>query len=427
MEQLTEGVDVLVAGGGTEGVVAALQAARAGAKTEIVEMGGQLGGTMTTGGVHAPAYFWSPERQIIAGIGWELVCKTKALDGTAWPDFKHPRAERPSYHVGLNPHVYALVAEDACLDAGVVLHYHEIVTGIREVEGAWEVETVGKGQRRTIRAREVIDCTGDAELVGMLGLARERGEVRQPGTLEFKFGGYEMDELDPSVVQAHFEAAVREGRLQAGDFWRAGDRPFLDFLRSGGFNCQHVIGADSSTSTTQTTANIAGRQAALRLLRFIRTLPGCVDARLLSMCAQAAVRETYRIEGEETITYEDYMAGRVFEDAVCYSLYFVDVHTEQGVEQQFVAQGRVPTIPFGALIPKDSLRILAAGRCVSSDRLANSALRVEASCMAMGQAAGAAAALGAQRRLPSRKVPIEEIRATLRAHRAIVPRGAPTQ
>ena len=121
------------------------------------------------------------------------------------------------------------------------------------------------------------------------------------------------------------------------------------------------------------------------------------------------------------------MAGRLFEDAVCHSLYFIDVHTEGGVEQQFVAEGLVPTILPGALIPKGSSRIMAAGRCVSSDRLANSAVRVEASCMAMGQAAGAAAALGAQRRLPSRKVPIEEIRATLRAHRAIVPRGAPTQ
>jgi hypothetical protein len=81
----------------------------------------------------------------------------------------------------------------------------------------------------------------------------------------------------------------------------------------------------------------------------------------------------------------------------------------------------VPTIPLGALVPRGSERLLVAGRSVSSDRLANSALRVEASCMAMGQAAGAAAALGAQLGVPSRHVPLEDIRALLREHGAIVP------
>jgi hypothetical protein len=139
------------------------------------------------------------------------------------------------------------------------------------------------------------------------------------------------------------------------------------------------------------------------------------------LCTLATARETYRIVGEETITYEDYIAGRAYEDAVCYSLYFIDVHTEHGVEHEFVPAGRVPTVPLGALIPRGSRRLLVAGRCVSSDRLAHSALRVEASCMAMGQAAGAAAALGAQRGIASRDVPLEEIRALLCEHGAIVP------
>ena len=217
----------------------------------------------------------------------------------------------------------------------------------------------------------------------------------------------------------------REGRLQPGDFWLAEDRPFIDFLRNGGTNAQHIFGADSSTSATQTQANIAGRQAVLRLLRFIRSLPGCEQVELLTMQTAAAVRETYRIAGEATITYEDYMGGRLFEDALCYSLYFIDVHTERGVEHEIVPEGRFPTVPFGALIPRGSQRLLVAGRSVSSDRLANSALRVEASCMAMGQVAGAAAALGALRGIPSRAVPIEDIRSLLREHGAIVP--PPTQ
>ena len=117
MENLFEQVDVLVIGGGTAGTIAAIQASRAGVHTAVVEMQGQLGGTMTTGGVSAPAYFWGRDRQIVAGIGWELVCKTKALDGSAFPDFDVPNPNRPSYHVGINPAIYALVAEEACLDS----------------------------------------------------------------------------------------------------------------------------------------------------------------------------------------------------------------------------------------------------------------------------------------------------------------------
>jgi hypothetical protein len=301
------------------------------------------------------------------------------------------------------------------------LHYHEVVTGIRDLGTCWEVETVGKGLRRTIIAVEVIDCTGDADIVGMLGLPRLRGDVRQPGTIIFRLGGYDANELDMEVVQEHYEAAVDEGRLHAGDFWRGEDQPFIHFLHSGGANAQHIFGADSSTAATQTEANLLGRQAVLRLLRFVRSLPGCDNARLDYLCTLATARETFRIIGERTITYQDYIAGHVFEDAVCYSLYFIDVHTEHGVEQEFVSQGRVPTVPLGALVPRGSRRLLVAGRCVSSDRLANSALRVEASCMAMGQAVGAAAALGVKRGIPSRGVPLEDIRALLSRHGAVVP------
>jgi glycine/D-amino acid oxidase-like deaminating enzyme len=421
VETYREQLDVLVVGGGTAGAIAAIQAGRAGGRTAVVEMHGQLGGTMTTGGVSAPAYFWSPERQIVAGIGWELVRKVKALDSTPLPDFAVPNPRRPSYHVHVNPRLYALLAEEACLEAGVKVHYHEIVTGIKDLSDAWQVETVGKGLRRTIVASEVIDCTGDADIVGMLALPRLRGDVRQPGTLIFRLGGYDASQLDMEVVQEHYESAMSDGRLKPGDFWRGEDRPFIEFLRSGGGNAQHIFGADSSTSATQTEANLLGRQAVLRLLRFVRSLPGGENAQLDQLCTLATARETYRIVGEKTVTYEDYMAGRVFEDAVCYSLYFIDVHTEHGVEQEFVPRPRVPTIPLGALIPRGSQRLLVAGRSVSSDRLAHSALRVEASCMAMGQAAGAAAVLGARRGIPSRDLPLSEIRNLLREHGAIVP------
>jgi len=111
----------------------------------------------------------------------------------------------------------------------------------------------------------------------------------------------------------------------------------------------------------------------------------------------------------------------VFKDAVCYAFYPVDLHTRGGVKPKPLARGTVPTIPLSALVPKGSLNLLVAGRCVSSDRLANSGLRVQASCMAMGQAAGATAALAAKKNTTPLEVPLKDIRETLLKYGAIIP------
>jgi hypothetical protein len=121
------------------------------------------------------------------------------------------------------------------------------------------------------------------------------------------------------------------------------------------------------------------------------------------------------------ITHEDYTSGRVFEDAIGHSFYPIDLHDRRGVRPRPLVEGRVPTIPLRALAPKGSRNLLVAGRSVSSDRLANSALRVQASCMAMGQAAGAAAALAARHETTPLEVPLAELRELLRKHKAIMP------
>ena len=141
----------------------------------------------------------------------------------------------------------------------------------------------------------------------------------------------------------------------------------------------------------------------------------------MHMQPEVGFRESYRIEGETIITVNDYTSGRVFDDAVCYAFYPVDLHTRSGVKPEPLARGTVPTIPLRALVPKGSRNIIVAGRCVSSDRLANSGLRVQASCMAMGQAAGATAALAVQTNTIPLEVPLKDIREMLRKHEAIIP------
>lgn len=413
-------VDVLVIGGGTAGTIAALQAARAGARTMIIEMASQLGGTTTVGGVAAPGLFHAWEKQVIAGIGWELVSKAVELDSGTMPDFSVPPVRHSRHQVRVNGQLYAALAEEACLEAGVPICYYEIPQAVEETTDGWRVETIGKGVRREIACRQLIDCTGGADVVGMIGLPRLREATIQPGTLIFSFGGYDKNTLDADLIQQRYREALANGQLHEGDYSHANGR-FVDFLRGGGANAQHVFGADSSTSATKTQANIAGRTSVLRLLRFIRSLPGCRNARLLKMQQETAVRETYRIVGEVQITQDDYVSGQRFDDAVSYSFYPIDLHDKHGVTPRPLKRGTVPTVPLRALVPKGSRNLLIAGRSVSSDRLANSALRVQASCMGMGQAAGAASALAVQQKTTPMNVPLEDLRGLLREHGAIVP------
>ncbi len=416
----SETTDVLVIGGGPAGTIAAIQAARAGARTTLVEMGSQLGGTTTTGGVSFPGLFHAWKKQVIAGIGWELVTKAVALDGGKFPDFSVIPKRHSMQQVRINGQLYAALVEEACLEAGVALGYYQFPRTVKAVEGGWQVEVLGKGVQRQIFAKQLIDCTGGADVVGLIGLPRLREAVIQPGTLIFQIGDCQLDRLDGKLIQQRYEAALQRGDLQPGDYASAGGQ-FVNFIRGGGSNAQHVFGADSSTAQTQTEANIAGRRSVLRLIRFIRALPGCEGARVLRMQTETGIRETYRIVGETQITVGDYTSGRVFSDAVCYSFYPVDLHDEKGVKPEPLPEGTVPTVPLGALVPKGSRNLLVAGRSVCSDRLANSALRVQASCMAMGQAAGAAAALAVKGQCSPPEVPLAELKKLLRAHAAIVP------
>ena len=376
--------DVIVVGGGTAGTIAAIQAARAGAKTVLIEHGSQLGGTTTVGGVAFPGLFHAWGKQIISGIGWELVKQTVAMDGGKLPDFARPMPHHWQHQVLINPFLYSVLAEEACLRSGVAIHFYEFPLSVEEVAPGWLVESVGPGTRRRLTCRQLIDCTGGADIVGMLKLPRMREEETQPGSMLFKFGG---------------------------DAFRAG-RERLQAV--------YVHGADSSTSTTRTQATLAGRQSMLQQLRK-RRQAGDKESRLVHMQPEAAFRESYRIRGEAVVTHDDYVSGRRFEDAVCNAFYPVDLHTRQGVKPKQLADGVVPTVPLRALVPRGSRNLLVAGRSVSSDRLANSGLRVQASCMAMGQAAGATAALASRHKTTPLDVPFEEIRRLLRDHGAIVP------
>jgi hypothetical protein len=373
-------VDILIVGGGTAGHVAAIQAGRLGAKTLIVERNSQLGGTTTTGGVAFPGLFDAWGKQVIAGIGWELVKESVELDGGTLPDFAKVPKSHWQNQVYTNQFLYAVLAEEKCREAGVEIAYYEFPQTVVKTDGGWEVDCVGFGTRRRVRCKQIIDCTGGAEVVGMAGFPRLREEERQPGSYLFMMG----KEHEPGRNQIH--------RL-------------------------YVHGADSTNSRTATEANLTGRQSILARVRK-------EGKRLMHLQPETGFRESYRIEGEAVITVNDYTSGRMFDDAISYAFYPVDLHTKTGVKPKPLKPGTVPTIPLRALIPKGSQDILVAGRSVSSDRLANSGLRVQAPCMGMGQAAAVTAVLAARSGVKLLDVPLAGIHALLKEHGQIIPGAA---
>jgi hypothetical protein len=184
----------------------------------------------------------------------------------------------------------------------------------------------------------------------------------------------------------------------------------------------YVPGADSTTSESHTIANQKGRKTLLNLVRTLRSFPGCENVKILDLKTETAVRETYRIDGVYKMTHTDYVEGKVFDDSISHSFYPIDLHREgKSIYQEFLKPDVVASVPLRALIPKQSKNFLVAGRCVSSDRMANSALRVQASCMGMGQAAAVAAVLASKLGTTPAEVPINEIKQLLKKHGAIVP------
>ena len=412
-------VDVLVVGGGSAGHVAAIQAGRMGAKTVLLERGSQLGGTTTTGGVCFPGLFHAWGKQLIAGIGWELVKKSREIDCVPLQNFAVPNRGHVYYHVNINGQLYSLLAEEACLDSGVSLAYYQFPERVTEIPGGWLVDVVGHGVRYQLRCKQIIDCTGGASVVGLLGMERLSGEERQPGTHCVIYKGIDMDVVNQNVkkIVRMYREAIRDGRLVKGDTWSGS--PFQP-IRSKSGNVNHIFGADSSTAATQTQTNLAGRKSVMRMLKFLKTIPGGQNTSIEWMSNETAVRETFRIVGERTLTVDDYTSGRVFEDSLCYSFYPIDLHDENGVTPKKLKNGTFPTIPRDCLIPKGSKNIQVAGRSLSSDRLANSAARVQATCMAVGQATAVTAVLAAQMGISPREVDLESIRSELIQHNAIV-------
>ncbi len=430
--------DVVVCGGGPAGFCAAAAAARNGAKTALIEKYGMLGGTMTIGGVSAPALFHAHGKQIIAGIGWELMVR---LSERGFAQLPNPpfNASHPQMAVEINAFQAAVLMDDMALSSGVHLHFHQPLAYVCAQNGhIASILVCGANGLVKIEAKLFIDCTGDGDLAAMAGAEYELSDELQPASLNSILVNAPEVASDLKTIASDFSRRVASGELSIHDVWggdpsailqghgRGRGAKFQENYSINVFsNLNHVYPFNGADDESRTRGEIEGRKSIARVLHWLNeSVPGYEQAYIASCSPQVTARESRRILGNSYITGSDYIHGVCPPDSVCYSFYPIDVHRgDKGnaLDNVFLTDGRVPGIPYGALVARNFDNLMMAGRNISGDRQAQSAYRVQASCMAMGEAAGTAAAMACAASIAPSLLNYNLLRQQLHANGMIVP------
>ena len=381
-----ETFDIIVCGGGSAGFCAAVAAARMGAKTALVEKYNTPGGILTVLGNNSIDQFNNPfireNKMVITGIGWEFVLRLHKEGYARIPDMNAPRENHEQYGVKVNPVAAAKIMDDMLIESGVALYYGQSVVDAETSDGRiCGILISTKSGLKRLTAKVFIDCTGDGDLAAFAGAGFVAGNGNgtfQPGTLRY----YPAVDADDRI-------------LNYGD------------------NKNHVK-LDVTDSDSITKSEIASRKMIFEQMK--------KGDRIMAVAPAVAPREGRRIAGITEMNVEDYYNGKVFEDSVCYSYWFVDIHREgQAAYIKYITHDKTPTIRLSSMISRDISNLMMAGRCVSSDRETNSSLRVKASCMAMGQAAGTAAAIAVLSGVDPGQVPADKVKQALDENGAIIP------
>ncbi len=391
--------DVVIIGGGSAGCAAAVAAARHGARTLLVEQGGFLGGTGvavldTFYGFYAPG----GEQRVVGGIGWE-VCDQLISTGQA---FERPNTYGAGTGVTYEPEGLKLAWDRLTAGAGVqVLHHCRLIAVIADDLRITGVVIDTKVGPRRVAARTFVDASGDAELAWRAGAAVNRpvDENRaQPLTATFRLGGVDVTKTTSKELHRLMAQAADSGGYDLPRREGSSHRTVLPGVVHT--NMTRVSGIDATDPFALSAAEREGRRQAGEYVRFLLSeVPGYEHAYLLGTAVWIGVRETRRLHGRYILTRDDVLGARDFEDAIARCGAPVEDHDGGGgtiweyVGPDGTPSGQTYGIPYRCLIPVDLDNTLVAGRCLSATHDAHASVRSMAQCMAMGQAAGAAAAL----------------------------------
>lgn len=322
--------------------------------------------------------------------------------------------------------------DEMLLEAGVNICYEQTLCAVKteadgELSRIKSVLITSKSGLVEIEADCYIDCTGDGDLSVFAGAKFELGEPDelglslQPGTIRAYLGKGNFTDEEFAKIDKILQDALDCGQLKPADLNQCKSKQLFHARYN---NINHISRFNGADSHEKTLANIEGRRCVARLICALKRAG--IDVDMESISPETAPRETRRIVCDGTITAEDYVSAKTYPDGICTSFYPIDLHRDgtEGIKQQFLEFGKVPSIPLSAMIVSGISNLFVAGRCISGDRLANSAFRVKASCMAMGQACGAAAVLSVKENHGrSRELDFPKLCTILIENNAIVPKN----
>ncbi len=441
MKELT--YDVVVIGGGPAGAMAAIAAARQGASTLLVEQNGYLGGMLTAGGVGPMMTFHAGETQVVRGIPEELVQRLKAL--ALSPGHMEDFVGYASSITPFDAKGLKYVLETMALEAGVRLLYHTtFVDCIAEGGKITAVRLLSKGGFTVVGAKVFVDCSADADLATAAGVpstyGREEDHLAQPMTMNIKVGNVDRERMIRFVQEnredmlstipferltklprAGIQGAYSRIRLakERGEFDVDRDMVLCFETNTPGeiiLNMSRVIRKSAVDPFELTDAEVEGRRQARQIVAFMqKNIPGFEECCILSTGPKIGVRESRKIHGLYRLTAEDLLTNTMFPDAVAMGGYPIDIHSPDGAAMQHrhLREGSWYAVPYRSLVAAEAENLLVAGRCISATHEACAAVRVTPIAMAMGQAAGTAAAQSAATGQPANKLDTQALRRTL--------------
>ena len=453
--------ETIVVGAGSAGVAAAVAAAKNGAKTLLLDAGPMAGGELVSGIPLLGALTMRGE-WVVGGVVRELLDLCAEMEGHIGPvsDFRSLNT------IAFDPEVMTLAVVRLRERHGVTGRLYSFVEDVARdgavLRGVWVRSKAG---RQFIEARTVIDCSGDADVAQAAGVPVEAGDAAsgafQALTLMFRLSGVDTPALlahlaaNPAsygmrdngllglsaaecvaalLAQGQPKLAIHATGPLLAEAVASGEMypvsvvavaPVSTPRREVSINATRIANVDA-TDPAALSATLPELVAQMRqCIGFLqRRVPGFAQASFAGVAPRIGIRETRRIRGEYVFTGQDVLEGRRFADAIGRGAHEIDIHgAGTGHVRQVIPGGGTYDVPFRSLIPLGIANMLVAGRCFSSTREGQSSARVMATCMAMGEAAGTAAALRVQGNAEApdfRDTPMDALQARLRAQGAVV-------
>jgi len=442
---------LLVVGGGPAGVCAAVAAARLGIKVMLVDCGNCLGGMGTKGlvGPFMTCYDAKGENMIIRGLFEEVVDRLVAKGGAIHPskvrqhtEFTAWIKEGHDHCTPFDPEILKVVYDEMVAEAGIKVLYHAnfvrpIMKG-NEIKGAVLLTPSGL---EAAQADMVIDATGDGTVAYAAGAPCVFGNPEtnhvQPSSLFFRINNVDTDKLIAEVVPHLPEFRRVNGVSYRCLYWKVAlareagewdlDRNSVNIWRlvekdQWAVNCTRISGVDATDAESMTAAEIEGRRQVQELMHFFhKYVPGCEKCTLMGTGSTMGIRESRHVLGDFVLPVTDLIEGIIPDDTILLSANSIDVHGAGGNKMggtYMPIKKDMYGVPYRVLLPKNVDSLLTAGRCISADSAAAGAIRVMPPAMALGQAAGVAAALSLKGGVQPRGLDPQDVRKVLLEQKA---------